>query len=171
MVYIDFDGVILDTENALFKEWRKNPNRHLLSENEKIQYIKKANWDYILNNSNIINDSLYYLNNMDSNKSFILTKVHSMENEAYAKVLWLRKNNVKQGIIVVPYYFKKSDIVSAKDNVLIDDSLKNLKEWEEENGYPIFFNKENNNIDRWNEENVYGYKRVLNLSIASKYNK
>ena len=38
MVYIDFDGVILDTEGLLFEEWRKNPNRHFLPESEKIKY-------------------------------------------------------------------------------------------------------------------------------------
>lgn len=39
MIYIDFDGVILDTEKILFEEWRKNPNRGNLPEIEKIKYI------------------------------------------------------------------------------------------------------------------------------------
>ena len=59
MVYVDFDGVILDTEELLFYEWRKNENRHLLSEFDKIKYIQKTDWSYVINNSKIINDSLY----------------------------------------------------------------------------------------------------------------
>ena len=51
MVYIDFDGVILDTEGLLFEEWRKNPNIHNLTENDKIKYIQKSDWNYIINNS------------------------------------------------------------------------------------------------------------------------
>lgn len=61
MLYIDFDGVILDTEILLFEEWRRNPNRHLLSKEVKIKYIQDSNWNYVLNNSSIINDSIYYL--------------------------------------------------------------------------------------------------------------
>ena len=48
MLYIDFDGVILDTEPLLFEEWRKNPNRHSLPESEKIKYLQKCNWNYII---------------------------------------------------------------------------------------------------------------------------
>ena len=94
MIYIDFDGVILDTEKLLFYEWRKNPNRHSLPESEKIKYIQKSDWSYIINNSKIINDSIYYLKQMDVKHSAILTKVHSLDNEGFAKVRWLRDNGV-----------------------------------------------------------------------------
>ena len=90
MLYIDFDGVILDTEPLLFEEWRKNPNRHLLSESEKIKYMKKNNWNYIINNSDIINNTIYYLKQMNSSDSYILTKVHSLQNESVEKIKRLR---------------------------------------------------------------------------------
>ena len=47
MVYIDFDGVILDTEELLFEEWRKKTNHKLLSEEVKIEYIKRCNWEHL----------------------------------------------------------------------------------------------------------------------------
>ena len=34
-LYIDFDGVILDTEEELFREWRKNLQHHSLPEKYK----------------------------------------------------------------------------------------------------------------------------------------
>ena len=37
MRYIDFDGVILDTEDHLFYDWYKIPNYHELTEEDKIK--------------------------------------------------------------------------------------------------------------------------------------
>ncbi len=168
MRYIDFDGVILDTDSLLFEEWRKNPDRHLLSEKVKIEYIKRANWKYIVENSPIINDSIYILRNMDLNENAILTTVHSIENEAQEKILYLRKNGVKLQIIVVPYTIKKNDIVNARGNILIDDSLRNLKYWKNDSGYPMFFDKKEDNYDSWNKYNEDGYQRVLKINERPK---
>ena len=164
MTYIDFDGVILDTEKLLFEEWRKNPNHYLLSEKEKVEYIKQANWHFVLNNSPVINDALYYLRYMDPNTSFILTKIHSDSNEGDGKIKWLRQKKIKQRIILVPYYLRKVDMVDARNNILIDDSLKNLEEWANHGGIPIFFDIDNDNYDSWQQPNTKDYPKVLNLS-------
>lgn len=164
MIYIDFDGVILDTEELLFEEWRKNPDRFSLPESEKIKYIQQADWNFIVYNSPIINDSIYYLSQMDPSKSFILTKIHSQDNEGYAKIKWLREMGVKQGIYLNPHLLKKTDIVDAYGNILIDDSLRNLKDWENSGGSPIFFDIDDDNIDTWQQPNTYGYQRVRDLS-------
>ena len=171
MLFIDFDGVILDTEPLLFEEWRKNPNSNNLSTMEKIRYIQTSNWKKIINYSEIINDSIYYLKQLDSSTSSILTKVHSLENEANEKIIWLRSKGIKQNIILVPYVFKKADIVDAKNNILVDDCLKNLEEWENCGGIPIFFDMDNDNIDSWNQENKQGYQKVLTLESFCKKGK
>ncbi len=168
MRYIDFDGVILDTEELLFYEWEKNPNRHLLSEEDKIKYVKNANWKYIIDNSPIINDSIYILRNINPNESTILTTVHSLENEAHEKIKFLRNKGIEQHIIVVPYTIKKNEIVSAKGNILIDDSLRNLTFWKEDGGYPMFFDKNENNIDSWGCYNEKAYQRVLKIDEYPK---
>jgi len=164
MVYIDFDGVILDTEDLLFYEWRKNPDRHKLSEYDKIKYIQKSDWNYIINNSEIINDSIYYLKQMDVRQSAILTKIHSSVNEGVAKIRWLRDMGVKQSIILVPYMVKKTDMVDASGNILVDDCLKNLDDWSNDNGIPIFFDMNNDDYDSWQKPNVKKYQKVLDLS-------
>ena len=164
MLYIDFDGVILDTEDLLFEEWRKNPNRHLLPEIEKIKYIQRVDWPFILNNSEVMNDSLYYLKHMDPNSSFILTKVHSLTNEGSSKIEWIRRQGIEQSVILVPYDTKKCDVVDAEGNILIDDCLKNLDEWTEKKGYPIFFDYDDDNYDSWKKPNVKSYRRIRDLS-------
>ncbi len=168
MRYIDFDGVILDTEDILFYEWRKNPNRHLLDISDKINYIKNSDWKKILNESPIINDSIYILKNTDPKESIILTKIHSLENEGYEKIKYLRKLRVLQNIILVPYNLKKTDLVNAKNNILIDDCLKNLDDWINSEGYPMFFDKKQNNIDSWGEYNKKGYQKILKINEERK---
>ena len=168
MVYIDFDGVILDTEGLLFEEWRKNPNRHLLSEIDKIRYIQNSNWNYIINNSEIINDSIYYLKQMDPSRSAILTKIHTSANEGVAKIKFLREQGIKQSIILVPYMVKKTDMVAASGNILVDDSLRNLDDWVNCNGIPLFFDINDDGYDSWNQPNVKKYQKVLDLSKVYK---
>ncbi len=166
MIYIDFDGVILDTEEELFREWRKNPNRHLLPEKTKIDYIANADWDSILHNSKPLNNSLHYLSEMDD-KSVILTKIHSLA-EGTAKINWIKENGIKQNVTLVPYNVKKSDVVDAKGNILIDDCIKNLDEWEEKGGTGILFDANDDNYDSWNKPNIKPYRRVLTLSNIKK---
>ena len=163
MIYIDFDGVILDTEDLIFEEWRKNPNRHSLPETEKIKYLKKVNWENVLKNSKPINNSINYLLAMNPNNTFILTKIHSLK-EGTAKIKWIKKQNIKLKVILVPYYLKKADVVNPNENLLIDDCLKNLHEWECQNGKVIFFDKDDDNYDSWHDQNIHEYERVNDLS-------
>ena len=168
MTYIDFDGVILDTDELLFEEWRKLPNRDLLPEREKIKYIQKANWEYILYNSDIINDSIYYLKQMNPKTTFILTKVHSLTNEASAKIKWLREQGVQQNALIVPYDLNKNLVGIAKGNILVDDCLKNLNDWVKNGGYPILFDIDDDGYDSWNKPNINGYQKVMSLKDIRK---
>ena len=163
MTYIDFDGVILDTEDLMFEEWRKVPNRHSLPETEKIEYLKNVDWNYVLKKAKAINDSIKYLKLMDSKNTFILTKVHSLE-EGTAKINWIKEQNIRLRVILVPYHLRKCDVVDPSDSVLIDDCLNTLREWEENNGKVIFFDKDNDNCDSWHEQNVNNYKCIDNLA-------
>lgn len=168
MIYIDFDGVILDTEELLFREWRKIENHKSLPELEKIKHIQARDWEEVIYNSPIINDSIYYLNNTNPKDSVILTRVHSLENEAATKIKWLREQKVKQNIIVVPYKVKKCDMVDPRYNYLVDDSLFNLDEWVALGGIPIFFNKNNLDHDNWGIPNKNNYQKVMRLGDIHK---
>ena len=163
MNYIDFDGVILDTEELLFEDWRKIPDRHNLPEEAKIKYIQERDWKYIVSNSPAINDSIYVLKQLDPAKNRILTKTHSFENEAGAKLWWREVNGIRVPMIIVPYQYKKTEIVSAYGNTLTDDGLFNLDEWKEAGGIPYLFDKDDTNQDSWHRPNINNYPRVKSL--------
>ncbi len=168
MKYIDFDGVIVDTEDALFEDWRKIPNHRELSEEVKIKYISAANWHKIIRESAIINDAIYILNNLDPHNTAILTKVHSLYNESAEKIKFLREQGIKQSIIIVPCGFKKTEIVSAKGNILVDDTIHNLDDWERDGGKGYFFSKDDKDFDSWGRKNEKPYEKVKSLEFLRK---
>lgn len=154
-IYIDFDGVILDTDTTIDNIIRDNNI-------DKKEYIINCNWDNLLNNTDVINNSINYLreSKLDIN---LLSKISTLE-EGIAKVKYLRSRNIGMNIHLVPTKISKSDMVNPKDNILIDDKVYNLDEWSSKGGIPIFFNKDNNDIDYYGKINTK-YKKISDLSM------
>ena len=134
--YIDCDGVILNTEVGLFDEYyRLKEHNHEL---KRRQYLQQLDWEYWINQAQVINDAINILNNYDPDKADILTKVHSLR-EARIKIEYFRKRNVKNNIIIVPDDVLKTDVVEANGNILVDDGVSDLTSWQASGGYPIYF--------------------------------
>ncbi|MBQ2946603.1 MAG: hypothetical protein IJE04_01960 [Bacilli bacterium] len=161
--YIDCDGVIFDSEIWLFDDEYRSLK--IKDEFNKIKYIQTKDWNEILRKSGIINDAINILKEL---RDFaILTKVHSMENEGVAKIKLFRSLDIKNEIILVPYTLKKTDVVDPCGNILVDDTVHNLDDWKEEGGIPIFFNKDNLDIDGWGKENKK-YPKIKSLDYLKK---
>lgn len=154
-IYIDFDGVILDTDTTIDNIIR---DKNI----DKKEYIKNCDWDNLLNNTDVINNSINYLreSKLDIN---LLSKISTLE-EGIAKVKYLRSRNIDMNIHLVPTKISKSDMVNPKDNILIDDKVYNLDEWSSKGGISIFFNKDNNDIDYYGKINTK-YKKISDLSM------
>ena len=154
-IYIDFDGVILDTDTTI-DNIIKDINV------DKKEYIRTCNWDNLLSNTDVISNSIKYLreSKLDIN---LLSKISTLE-EGIAKVKYLRNNSVDMNIHLVPTKISKSDMVNPKGNILIDDKVYNLDEWNSKGGISIFFNKNNNDIDIYGKTNTK-YKKINDLSI------
>ena len=72
--FIDFDGVILDTQYFITKHKKDFPN---LSWSE---YLKIINWHELINEAKEINDSISILKSLNNkNNIFILTKIHTLD--------------------------------------------------------------------------------------------
>ena len=162
MNYIDFDQVILATEEELFKEYLEKKAEGIKLEKQK--YLEEFDWDWLVFNSEVIADAIEIIKSVPNDK--ILTKVHSLK-EASAKIKFLRANNVTNEIIIVPGNHKKTDLVSAKGNILIDDAVHNLDDWSNAGGIAYFFNKDNLDTDNWGVTNTK-YKKINNLKILTK---
>jgi len=137
-IYIDFDGVILDTPKIYDKEF-KNIKNMTREEYEKV--VKKLKPSKIIKESKQINNSIQNIKKLIKKENYevaILTHVLSIE-EAVEKFKFFEKKIPGITVIIVPKEISKSKAVDPKDAILIDDYEINLKEWEKAKGESIFF--------------------------------
>lgn len=138
-LYIDFDGVIVNTIEISYKMAKEKG----IEENydSYFEFFKNLDWNLVLERCSEINDSFNCIQKiLDSNKFnvSILTHVITIE-EAEAKVNLIRKYFSDITIIPVPKSISKTKMVKTDNSILIDDFPDNLVEWKEENGIGIRF--------------------------------
>ena len=155
MTFIDFDGVIFNTEELIIS--KKNQNLSMSWD----EFFKKLDWFELMKEACIINNAIAYIlrGQEKSQQIAILTKVHTLV-EMEAKVNALRNYNVTVPILFVPPHIKKSQVYPPKNgDILIDDSIKNLVDWNQNGGRSIYFSEKNNNSSRF--ETVYTLSKIL----------
>lgn len=143
-LYIDFDGVVMDTIPLLYNELAKNNVK--LGDEEQVRRVFAAfDFSTIIKDKNILNDSINCIKSLLESGKFeisFLTHVNSL-NEGEVKIKYLRrhfKNNIT--IIIVPKSIEKPKMVHSENAILVDDYAGNLKEWEDTGGISIRFSKE-----------------------------
>ena len=137
-LYIDFDGVILDTITYLYRDLEESGKNY--TDEEKKNFYINYNWENVIKDELIINDSINCIKKIESNKFnlAILTHVNSIK-EAVLKINYLRKYFKDITIIPCPKEISKTKMIHTKDAILIDDYSGNLREWKKEGGIPIKF--------------------------------
>jgi hypothetical protein len=145
-LYIDFDGVVLDTIPPLYEQLKIDKSGiDNGSQEEKIQ--KFANFDYrnVIKDKYILNDSINCITKLLKSKKLeisFLSHVHSLD-EARVKIRYLRRHFKDDiTIIIVPGGVSKTKMVHSEGAILVDDFSSNLREWEEAGGIAIRFNNE-----------------------------
>lgn len=139
-LYIDFDGVILNTIEISYNEMKKlkimdNPIKIM-------EYYRNLDWKKFLNICKPINDSINCIQKIIDSNIFnvnILSHVNSLE-EAIAKIEYIRRYFKDITFIPVPKQISKTKMVHTNDAYLIDDFKGNLVEWEKAGGIGIRFN-------------------------------
>lgn len=143
-LYIDFDGVILDTINSTY---RMIDELGISEDPEKVKtFYAELNWKQLLEDSPIINNAFDCIEKIIESNKFnvaILTHVISLE-EAIQKVKYIRKYFDDITIIPVPKAISKTKMVHTKGAILIDDYSGNLREWENEGGVGVRFSSKLN---------------------------
>lgn len=138
-LYIDFDGVILDTIPLLYSE----VERLGIDKYDK-EFYKNFDYKKILKDENILNDSINCIHKLIKSKKFsisILTHIASLD-EGVLKVHYIRKHFNDITIILVPKEVSKTKMIHTKGAILVDDYAGNLRTWQEEGGICVRFNKE-----------------------------
>ena len=141
-LYIDFDGVILDTMTPIFEDYEK---QKITKETEKDFFINYP-WNNIVNDTYIIGDAINDIYKILESNKFnlsILTHINSL-NAGVLKINYLRKYFKDITIIPCPKEIPKTKMIETKDAILIDDYAGNLRDWEKEGGIPVRFSLKGN---------------------------
>lgn len=135
-LYLDCDGVILDTIN---KSYQMLIKEGITREPEVRKFYSNINWSKLIIDSGEINNSVSKIKELT--KYFdveILTHIYT-ESEAQAKIAYFKKELPGVNIITVSKEIKKADYVNPTNCILVDDYSPNLDYWQEKGGIPVKF--------------------------------
>lgn len=142
-LYIDFDGVILDTMTKSYEELKKE-NIDRKDQDKVMEFFRNLDWKKLIEKTEEINDSINEIKKICDSKKFnvyILTHVNST-NEMIEKIKYLHKKLPLVTVVSVPKEIPKTEVVNPSAAILIDDYSGNIKEWQKKLGIGIKFVKE-----------------------------
>jgi 5S rRNA maturation endonuclease (ribonuclease M5) len=135
-LYLDCDGVILDTINMSYKMIK---NKGLTNEKDIEHFYKNLSWEELIIEAGEINNSIEKIKELTKVYDVeILTHVNS-DGEIIAKLNYFKEVLPEVKVMAVPKEIRKADAVDPKGNILVDDFLGNLDYWHEKGGISIKF--------------------------------
>ena len=162
-LYIDFDGVILDTITPVYN-LAKKLNIDFKTQTKEVGLLySKIDWETLIEESPALNDSLDAIEKLRKSKKFniaILTHINSLK-EAKSKIEFLNSLFDDLTIIPVPKSVSKTMMTQTKGAILVDDYSGNLKEWEEKEGIGVKFTKDKE--DNCKFTNITSLEELINL--------
>ena len=139
-LYIDFDGVILDTITKTYKVL-KEQNIDTNDQEKVTEFYRNLDWKKLIEETEQINDSINEIKKICASKKFnvyILTHVNST-NEMIEKIKYLHRKLPLVTVVSVPKEIAKTEVVNPSAAILIDDYSGNIKEWQKKLGIGIKF--------------------------------
>lgn len=144
--FIDFDGVILDSEERMLARkyslgFQNHKNKAEFDEYFEYTNLHPEEWDYIIKEAKSINNSVEIIQDLQllQKKIAILTKIHTFY-EMKVKIEDLRLNrNIQCPVFFVPPGVKKYQVIIPNNQLLIDDSKKNINSWIDNGGRGLIF--------------------------------
>ncbi|MBR3161697.1 MAG: hypothetical protein IKF19_03095 [Bacilli bacterium] len=153
-LYIDFDGVILNTIDVASDMYFGN-KKHIGYPSR--DFYESIDWEKLIDNCHEINNSLTNLSKIiKSNLYNVKILTHIVCNkEKEAKTKYLKRIFPDLEVITVFKDYNKCDVVDCKGAILVDDYTKNLDLWESNGGISIKFS---------HKKKKYNYITISNLN-------
>ena len=143
-LYIDFDGVILDTITPVYN-LAKKLNLDVKTQTKEVGLLfSKIDWETLIEESEELSNSINSIKKLKDSGKFnisILTHINSLK-EAKAKIEFINNLFDDLTIIPVPKSCPKTMMTQTKDAILVDDYAGNLRLWQEKGGIGVKYTKE-----------------------------
>ncbi len=140
LIYLDCDGVILNTMDTAYANMKKM-GLDINDSDVVHEYFINVNWNNLIKQAGVLNDSIdkiKFLRSLGYNFKILTTCVNKDEPEIKRNYFFNMLPCIE--VITVPWKVNKSSVVRARGNVLIDDSRHNITDWNEARGQGILFN-------------------------------
>ena len=161
-LYLDCDGVILDTIN---KSYEMIKDRNLQGEEDIRGFYRDLDWEELIILSGEIDDSISKIKKLSEFFDVeILTHVNS-DNESIVKNNYFNNKLPGINVISVPKTMHKCDIVNPSGTILVDDFVPNLEKWEEKGGIAVKFSDSGKQCDFIT---ITDLLELLNINFDSK---
>ena len=151
-LYIDFDGVILDTITPVYN-LAKKLNIDVKTQSKEMGLLfSNIDWETLIEESSELSNSTSAIKKLRDSKKFnisILTHINSLK-EAKAKIEFINNLFDDLTIIPVPKSCSKTMMTQTKDAILVDDYSGNLREWEASGGIGVKYTREKEKCDFMN---------------------
>ena len=147
-LYIDFDGVILNTIDISYKRIKEKYGESA-TEEDAAHYYKNINWETFLKECSPINESITNIKKIIDSGLYnltILTHVLS-EHESEEKEKYLKKQIKDIRFIPVTKPNPKWESVNCAGAILVDDYSENLDLWKKHDGIPVKFSQKEKNYE------------------------
>ena len=143
-LYIDFDGVILDTITPVYN-LAKKLNIDVKTQTKEVGLLySKIDWETLIEESEELSNSINSIKMLKKSGKFnisILTHINSLK-EAKAKIEFINNLFDDLTIIPVPKSCSKTMMTQTKNAILVDDYSGNLREWEASGGIGVKYTRE-----------------------------
>jgi len=150
-IYVDFDGVILDTWDIIYPEYCRVCQQTEIDD-RLIDVMLSIGWKKILEESKVIKNNIQKVKDLAKDYDVcVLSKINSSEEEQ-EKEKFLKKNGI-QKMCFVPYAHSKANYVDPTHAILIDDTIENLDEWDGKGGISIYFQQKSKDSDNFDIKN------------------
>lgn len=135
-LYLDCDGVILDTIRTSYEILKKN---NITGDRQIAEFYNNLDWGKLIVLSGEIDNSISKIKLLAKYFDIkILTHIHSSkEGESKKKYFSEKLPNID--VILVDKKIDKCDKVNPKGAILVDDFLDNLEKWEKKGGIGVKF--------------------------------
>lgn len=170
-LYLDFDGVILNTIDLMYDMIKK---QNIVVSDDITDFFENLDWQSVIDASEPINDSINNIKKIiDTNLYDVTVLSHvASDYEANVKRLYLSKHLPDVDFISVYRDKDKCDVVNCKNAVLVDDYMGNLKLWYKKGGIPVKFSDNGKKYNFMSISNLYelivNYDRISEFIINNK---
>lgn len=149
-LYVDFDGVLFDTITYAFLEM-KRLGIDITNQDKITEYFKKVNWNYLIEQGGILNDSIQKLEILMDSQEFERVEVATHRcsyNEGVVKTNDLKTRIPNLKVTTIPKKIEKHYALKAQDNILIDDAKEKIINWINDGGIGILFSQKVDHLIR-----------------------